>query len=578
MSSNDTGSGPSTPPSRHVYSSTNVGWPGTCTSAMAKSRYSTSSRTRGVVSDTVWRPPSAGVGSLNRSTGPAGVSSPAGSEVAVVEVLPGTVPVAGGESLAPAVPGSSLSRRRRCRGHQREHDHGRQAGGDDGAPAGRRRGGGRWVGRRGVLGRGTERGPGRGRRPRRGGDRGRTRGRRRGWGPRPGRRSHGRGRACRHACAGVERRPEGDRVLGVGVDRHRPSDPRRDQPGDERDAGRATDQEDRVHVLGPEPGRRHHAGQGVDGRAEQGPDELLELGPLEEDRVVHVAEPHRDRHRGLGGQRFLRVDAGAAELGCGDRRRRVVVGDVTEDGAIGAEGAQHVGEHGLVDVDAAQALDALGSTQRLEPPVGPAPEDGGVERAAPQVVHRDRSAGGEALGLRVPGRGGHRLGQQPGGGQVHQAQRLAQHVSLELAPVRGVGHGHRRGRATLGLGDRGGDPAEDLGQAPVDGHRRATEQERGRVADAPLELAGHPVGLLGRPPLGGVADQELAVVAQEHDRRHRRGAVPERRHLGAPAPGDAGGRVGGAEVDAQRVGHVRYCGSPRCPAKGRDRSASVGGR
>ena len=168
--------------------------------------------------------------------------------------------------------------------------------------------------------------------------------------------------------------------------------------------------------------------------------------------------------------------------------------------------------------------------------------------------------------------------QQAGGGQVHEAQRLAQHVPLELAPVRGVGHGHCGGRTTLGLGDRGGDPAQDLGQAPVDRHRRATEQERGRVADAPLELAGHPVGLLRGPPLGGVADQELAVVAEEHDRRHRRGPVPERGHLGAPAAGDAGGRVGGAEVDAQRVGHVRYCGSPRCPAKGRDRSASVGGR
>ena len=59
-----------------------------------------------------------------------------------------------------------------------------------------------------------------------------------------------------------------------------------------------------------------------------------------------------------------------------------------ERGERAAEAAVDVGEHGLVEVDAAEALDALGLAEDLEAVAGLA-QHGGVERAAAEVVDGD---------------------------------------------------------------------------------------------------------------------------------------------------------------------------------------------
>ena len=61
-----------------------------------------------------------------------------------------------------------------------------------------------------------------------------------------------------------------------------------------------------------------------------------------------------------------------------------------------AEGGADVREHGLVEVDATEALDALRLAERLEAVAG-APQHGGVERAAAEVVDRDDVAHVDAL-------------------------------------------------------------------------------------------------------------------------------------------------------------------------------------
>jgi hypothetical protein len=99
--------------------------------------------------------------------------------------------------------------------------------------------------------------------------------------------------------------------------------------------------------------------------------------------------------------------------------------------------------------------------------------------------------------------------------------------------------------------------AEHLGQQPVDRHRRAAQQQPGRVADPALELAGEALGAGRGAALGRVAHEERPVVGQHYHGGDRRHPVAERDDLGAPAAGDGRGRVRRAEIDPQAVGHRR---------------------
>src|SRR5690606_24651594 len=78
-----------------------------------------------------------------------------------------------------------------------------------------------------------------------------------------------------------------------------------------------------------------------------------------------------------------------------------------------------------------------------------------------------------------------------------------------------------------------------------------------------LELAGHPAGI-GRGPAGGrLAHQDLAVVAQVDDRRHRRRPVAERQGRDHAVALGSRGRVRRSEVDAEVVSHSVSSGADR---------------
>ena len=93
------------------------------------------------------------------------------------------------------------------------------------------------------------------------------------------------------------------------------------------------------------------------------------------------------------------------------------------------------------------------------------------------------------------------------------------------------------------------------------------KQHRRRVAHAALELAGEAVGLGLAAALGGLADQHLAVVAQQHHRRDLERAGAERGHLGAPVADDRRRRVRRPEVDPQLISHRVLPAVPARPVR-----------
>src|SRR6185503_18409021 len=61
--------------------------------------------------------------------------------------------------------------------------------------------------------------------------------------------------------------------------------------------------------------------------------------------------------------------------------------------------------------------------------------------------------------------------------------------------------------------------------------------------------------------LGGLPDENLAVVADEQHRRHLHGADPEPEHLRPPVGVHGRSRVGRTEIHTQPVTHA----GPSCP-------------
>ena len=286
---------------------------------------------------------------------------------------------------------------------------------------------------------------------------------------------------------------------------------------------------------------------------------------LADRRAQHVVElaarqPHRgrdprqrDRHHRVDAERqhLLGLDAVAPQPRQPGGRRRI---QVVERGHVRPERREDVPEHGLVEVDATQLLDALRRPGQAEPrPV--AGEDGGVERAAAQVVDGDPVALGHPVARRVGDRRRLGLGAGLDAAQAREPDRLAQQVALERAPVRRMRHADVLGRAALPFGGDADHPGQQPRRERLGRERRSADDERHRVADAPLELPHHPRRIRRALLLGGLADDDLAVAPDEHHRRHlhRPDAQPE--HLHPAVDVHRRGRVGRAQVDTQPIPH-----------------------
>ena len=273
-----------------------------------------------------------------------------------------------------------------------------------------------------------------------------------------------------------------------------------------RDARRAADEQHRGDLLGGDPGAGEGPPQGHDAsRPSAG--RIIASNSLRVRRtsVWRFGQHDRDRHVGVGRQRLLGLDALATQPGHGGDDRGVVEVEAAERRRRGC--SDDVGEHGVVEVDAAEALDALGLAEDVEA-VGPLAQDGGVEGAAAEVVHGDDRARLDPLLAGVVRRRRLGLGEEPGDADVGLAGALLEEVELVGAPVGRVGQGDGRRRPALELGDPLDDPAQQLAGEGLGAVRDAAEQDRGGVADAALELAGEALGLGDAAPVGGVADED----------------------------------------------------------------------
>ena len=109
----------------------------------------------------------------------------------------------------------------------------------------------------------------------------------------------------------------------------------------------------------------------------------------------------------------------------------------SSSGELAADDLVHMGEHGVVEVDPAEALQPLGGSQQLG--LVAAADDGDVEGAAAEVVHGDQVAGRDPAQPHVVQGGGLRLAEQGDRVEPGDPARLAEQVELVAAPGGRVG-------------------------------------------------------------------------------------------------------------------------------------------
>ena len=211
--------------------------------------------------------------------------------------------------------------------------------------------------------------------------------------------------------------------------------------------------------------------------------------------------------------------------------------------------------HGLVEVDPAEAFDALGLTHRHES-VADTTHDGRVERATAEVVDRDDAAFLDPLARREVHRGRLGLGDEPRAGHPGNGGCLFEELTLVRPPVGWMGDRDRGRRPTLALGDGVDDVPDDGGHQALRRVRRVPENDRRGVAEPPLELACQPGRLLLAAARGGIADEQFTVVTQQHGGRDRRGVVAQSDDLDPAIAGHRGGRERGTEIDPEGVTHA----------------------
>ena len=286
-----------------------------------------------------------------------------------------------------------------------------------------------------------------------------------------------------------------------------------------------------------------------------GPDHGLELGTGEANLGLQAGQCNGNRGIGIRRQGFLGSTTVHSETRLRWQRQRI--GPVgTRDEA--ADRVVDVRQHRLVEIDPTETFHALRYTDQLEPGRRVADERG-VEGAPTEVVHRDHVADVDVLVTGVGDGGRLWFGEQHHlvGNESGMIRRGAKLVELELGVVGRMGEHHDAGRFPLLFGGAANDVAELVPHELLDRVRLFADDQRDGVAEAAFELPGAAGRLGSGSSFGGVTDEHLTVVAHDHHGRDRRaiGAELQRVDL-IPAP-DRCGRIGGAEVDPQRIGTHR---------------------
>ncbi len=359
--------------------------------------------------------------------------------------------------------------------------------------------------------------------------------------------------------AGLDGRADGDDLVGVDALVGLLAGHLLDQLGHRGHAGGAAHEDHVVDLALAEPGVLDRLLERALAPLEEVGGELLELGPGE--GLVEV-----ERTVGTGGDvgqvDLRRLRGRQLDLGLLGRLLEALLGHrvLAQVDAVGRlEGADHPVDDRLVPVVAAEVDVAVGRLD-LEHAVADL-QHGDVEGATAEVEHEHRLVG-RALLLEPVGQGGR-------GGLVDDAEHLE---AGDLARLLGGG--------ALGVVEVGRDGDDGLGDGVVEVglgvglelHQRAGRDLLGRVGlavDVDLPVGAHVA--LDRPDgapgvgdglaLGHLADEHLAGLAERHDRRGRARPLGVGDHQGVAGLEDADDRVGGAEVDADGLGHGGSSGS-----------------
>jgi hypothetical protein len=222
--------------------------------------------------------------------------------------------------------------------------------------------------------------------------------------------------------------------------------------------------------------------------------------------------------------------------------------------ACPAGGGLHVLEHGLVEVDATEALDALRLAGLHEASLGAA-QHGRVEGAAAQVVDADHVPDVHPLAGGVVDRSRVGLADEHRRWEARLRHLASQQLAPVGAPVRRVRDDHAIGQATLAGADVVHDVGEERRGELLGGQRGITEHERRRVTEPSLELSGQADRVFVTSPASSIAENERTVGPDEDHRGHRRRVVAERHDVDAIAPHDGRGRTRRPQIDAQHIPH-----------------------
>jgi hypothetical protein len=181
------------------------------------------------------------------------------------------------------------------------------------------------------------------------------------------------------------------------------------------------------------------------------------------------------------------------------------------------------------------------------------------ERAAAEVVDRHDGPLVDPLVRGVRDGGGLRLGDQDGARQPGDLRGLVEQVALVRPPVGRVGEHDRGGPlATTGAHDAVDDPSQEPARQDLGRDAGTADEQRGGVAEPPLELPGDALRIGDGVAFGRIARHEPAVGLEAEHRGHGGPPFAESDHLG-PAPGrplvDGRSRVCGSEIDAEVVAH-----------------------
>ncbi len=180
-----------------------------------------------------------------------------------------------------------------------------------------------------------------------------------------------------------------DRSLRIGIDRDRAVEALGQSLRYPRNPGRSADEKDGLESLGFQSRRIQCIIEGVDRAVHRRGDHVLEFRARQTNGRSLGWDEYGDRGLGVEGECLLRVDALTTQL----RERQPGVDVIDRDRLdVQTRRGQHMPHHRVVEVGAAQVVDAHRRADDVERTVDLLAKNNGIECASSEVVDGERLA------------------------------------------------------------------------------------------------------------------------------------------------------------------------------------------